>query len=281
MKKYKLIKEYPESPKLNDVAESCKAFKNKYIVPETTTCESYDIYNPENYPEFWEEIIEKDYEILSLKYIKPNNWLWDYKTNQIIKCKITDNKLNFKRSNGSWDSYDSDYIGFVTEVFSIYSIRRLSDGEIFTIGDNIKAFDRIEIIKNFYQGMHNSQKHMMFWNLGYSINEFVKVKQPLFTTEDNVDIFEGDTIYMIDKFDYSFTDGIANNKDFGCNKLRFSTKEKVEEYILMNKPCLSINDVAKVFVSTNYITLKGKLYPQGQSLRDMVKNKLKNENNKK
>lgn len=34
--------------------------------------------------------------------------------------------------------------------------------------------------------------------------------------------------------------------------LKFSTKEAAEEYILMNKPCLSINDVNSDFSITKY-----------------------------
>lgn len=45
--KYKLIKEYPGSPKLD------------FITDRTN-------YFPEYYPEFWEKVVEKDYEILEL-----------------------------------------------------------------------------------------------------------------------------------------------------------------------------------------------------------------------
>ena len=77
----------------------------------------------------------------------------------------------------------------------------------------------------------------------YNLNNLKKAKQPLFITEDSVDIFEGDTIYMVTLFDYSLSDGIVNNKDFGRNKARYSTKEKAEEWIVMNKPLLSLSDV--------------------------------------
>lgn len=48
MKKYKLIKEYPGSPGLG------------YITSSENLIRLY-----REYPEFWEEIVEKDYEILS------------------------------------------------------------------------------------------------------------------------------------------------------------------------------------------------------------------------
>lgn len=261
--KYKLIKEYPGSPKLSFVTSPKN--DNAYYV-------NSNWIQPENYPEFWEQVVEKDYEILSLKYIKPNNWLWDYKTNQIIKCKITDNKVNFKRSNGSWDSYDSDYSGFVTEVFSIYSIRRLSDSEIFTIGDNTKY----GCIDSFYIKNDHLLATTVLESNGRYLKELEKVKQPLFTTEDGVDIFEGDDYFKVLQETYLLLNMRNANVTHNTTATTFSTKEKAEEYILMNKPCLSINDVAKIFVSTNYTTKKGNLYPQGQRLRDLVKSKINN-----
>ena len=142
MKTYKLIKEYPGSPRLNTEiiestiygASSVSVIKSFMIKGE----EEFRLSNPKNYPEFWEEVVEKD-----------------------------------------------------------------------------------------------------------------KVKQPLFKTEDGVDIFKGDEyFYTTDLFvcvkskaeKYSTT-GIASTgiwKDF-------STKEKAEEYILMNKPCLSLNEVWDIF----------------------------------
>ena len=49
MKKYKLIKEYPGSPKLGSESFEWLGYKQS------------------NYPDFWQEIVEKDYELLSFK----------------------------------------------------------------------------------------------------------------------------------------------------------------------------------------------------------------------
>ena len=82
--KYKLIRTYPGSLKLNTIIE---------IHPEQETG-----YYSENI-QFWQEVIEKDYEILAT---------------------VGDN-----------DSLKQ----------TIYSVKRLSDGEIFTIGDTVKCED--------------------------------------------------------------------------------------------------------------------------------------------
>ena len=57
--KYKLIKEYPGSPKLGIIAEPNdyrKMFNNRWV---------YDIGKDS---EFWQLVEEKDYQILSIKY---------------------------------------------------------------------------------------------------------------------------------------------------------------------------------------------------------------------
>jgi hypothetical protein len=71
-------------------------------------------------------------------------------------------------------------------------------------------------------------------------------KQAILITEDGVDIFENNTsIYILDKF----TIRHIKHKDFNVISKYvkyFSTKEKAEEYILMNKPCLSLQNVLEI-----------------------------------
>ena len=70
-----------------------------------------------------------------------------------------------------------------------------------------------------------------------------KIKQPLFTTEDDVNIFKGDK-YCAVFYDFKYLEQEAiKNYELDNATLRFSTKEKAEEYILLNKPCLSLNDL--------------------------------------
>lgn len=311
MKKFKLIKEYPGYSKEdigkiailqnNGFAKNCYQFNNKhYISP-----------NIEEYPEFWEEIIKKDYEILSLIFIKDDNWLHDLKRGQIVKCRSHRNgHLEFETSKG-WDAYSGvqGFQGILSEAFSIYSVKRLSDGEIFTIGDKIttkgEVINEFEIINNklkiwfvcpsysYPSKPKNNGSITGCGNMGFNwLNTVKKLKIPLFTTEDGVDIFnENIEIFKLwtDKywcatFHWTFDSFITNNNTnyipqqiFNKEQhgiLYFSTKEKAEEYIIENKPCLSVNDVAKIFVSTNYTTNKGNIYPQGQKLRELVKQKL-------
>lgn len=67
----------------------------------------------------------------------------------------------------------------------------------------------------------------------------------LFRSEDGVDIFEGDKTCWINNWTVTnFADWKRNNNK---KELHFSTKEAAEEYILMNKPQYSLNDIIEVF----------------------------------
>jgi hypothetical protein len=101
------------------------------------------------------------------------------------------------------------------------------------------------------------------------------VKKPLFTTEDGVEIFKGDEYHsiLINSLYYQgkYTSETPNYGKFtnpnSCKT--FSTKETAEEYILMNKPCLSINDV----LSMNQWNLTETKTSTTNKLKKLVKSK--------
>jgi hypothetical protein len=219
MKKYKLIKEYPGSVKLR--SESINEFYK-------------------DYPEFWEEVVEKDYEILEIRVNK------QYKDKTKVKKWTPENSyglsletmLNLGNCVKSGDFY-------------IYSIKRLSDSEIFTVGDEIefnihytpkKAIGTISefiIYGNKIGFVDSDRKYNSLLDIIGN-----KIKKPLFTTEDGVDIFEEDKAYMV--CPYWRVDEYEISKNTATDRKWFSTKEAAEEYILMNKPCLSINDIKSI-----------------------------------
>ena len=246
--KYKLIKEYPGSPKLG------------FITNNT-------MYFPEYYPSLWEPIVEKDYEILKLISSKSNP---QHKENS----KILDNKdYKFKQM-------------YPTKYWDIYSVKRLYDGEVFTVSDNV--------IGNFTNTKYNISSFVIEGRFdkiiinshAIHLNECKKLKQPLFTTEDGVDIYEGDK--------YCYVKFKENRKSLGrvfqivtCDRpgclyesqyeKYFSTKEKAEEYILMNKPVLSLNDLKQFFPDTYIPFKKGESATEDintKQLEDLVKSKI-------
>lgn len=104
--RFKLIKVYQGSPKLGTIIDNNSGF-------------IYSI-KPQEWPEFWEKIVELDYEILSF-------------TGKITKT------LYAKDANG--DFLNLSFLTplslqqCLTNPYDIHSIKRLSNDEIFTVGD--------------------------------------------------------------------------------------------------------------------------------------------------
>jgi hypothetical protein len=256
MKKYKLIKTYPGSPKLStEIIEtqinSLCPVNECYINRKTFMLigyDSFEIKNPENYPEFWEKVVEKDYEILCIKHKKS-------------KCFYR-NSIDLRNLN----------------LYDIHSVKRLSDGKVFNIGDNattalnnygpITAF---EIKSNeIYIRTNNSSNYTFSCNI-----KDLKVFKKLFTTEDGVDIFEGDKVYECGRYGYPYNKPHKftplnsqkhNYNSIGKDWTVFSTEEKAEEYIFLNTPCLSLKDIS---------TIKCSEYDFFGAIKKLVEEKIK------
>lgn len=249
MKKYKLIKEYPGSPNLGTIVDH--HFSNS----QYGFC-VYDTEKSDNWKEFWEEIIEKDYEILELSLMRSD-------------------KHHIVNVIGNGEGYIESLLN--CNGNKIHSIKRLSDNEVFTIGDNIKSYlnsnNQYHPINNF-EIRHNE----LFTNAysvkyldglyNYRLENIVKIKKPLFTTKDGVDIFEGDKYSVIDIFEnrYRVTHHTTMSGPKSSRYILISTREKAEEYILMNKPCLSLNDVESC-TALYYPAIR-------EMLKELVKSKL-------
>ncbi len=242
MKKYKLIKELPfeNSPKIGYISIGKFGHRDHYW--------NGNWFNPQNYPEFWELVVEKDYEILNLFFDghfyelsnkKLNKTEFKYLSKTIDgHCGLTDLNIKFEDSEMN---------------VKIHSIKRKSDGEIFTISDKIRFIDEsleetypCRIIKSFKIKDNTIISICDDNGVEILLKNLKHVKQPLFTTEDGVDIFESDYYYPVEKLYYFLHE---KQKDHHCTNEDkfwiFSTKEKAEEYILMNKHCLSLNNIFK------------------------------------
>ena len=160
MKKYILIKEYPGSLKLGTICSS----ENKTVLWK-------GIKYYELYPEFYKEVVEKDYEILKT-------------------CRIEG---------------------------AIYSVKRISDGVIFTVGDNARTLDshNSHVIRQFrvkqkcfgrnFSGKYTYDDIDRIWvdweeNCGGNwLESTEKLRQPVFITHDNKVIFAGDKVWWVNK----------------------------------------------------------------------------------
>jgi len=241
MKKYKLIKTYPGSPELStEIIETkinslcpvneCYTSRKTFML---IGYDSFEIENPKNYPEFWEKVVEKDYEILCIKHKES-------------KCFYR-NSIDLRNLN----------------FYDIHSVKRLSDGKVFNIGENattalnnygpITAF---EINCNrMYIRTNGSSKGTFSCNI-----KDLKVFKKLFTTEDGVDIFEGDLYHAVTKKNNKMLINlnaekeapnfppIWSMKDFIC----FSYRKKAQEYIDNHEILFSTADGVDIFEGDKY-----------------------------
>lgn len=152
--------------------------------------------------------------------------------------------------------------------------------EIFTIGDktNNGTISKFEVDSNGIRVFFEEKPK----NYHVSLNSIKHIKQPLFTTEDGVEIFEGDTVYYIETKDelelcfkvnkyivLKYPGRFVSDKSL----YSFSTKEKAEKWILMNKPLLSLQEIKDVFEKDVLLTT-----PKLKTIRileKIVKQKLK------
>lgn len=164
---------------------------------------------------------------------------------EVLKLRIgnTDHIVDADKSDGSAREYH------------IHSVKRLSDGEVFSIGDEVEWNGGYNGgILRFYvkpdEGLYfdtNNWSNVFFGDSARKIIKVVKPK-PLFVTEDGVEIFEDDYYYSVGK-EYNRTGtsrGLTWYNPISGDKY-FSTAEAAVEFIIINKPVLSVKDVMGVF----------------------------------
>jgi hypothetical protein len=157
---------------------------------------------------------------------------------------------------------------------SISSVKRLSDGEIFTIGDEltegtILRFSLSDYNDGIYAGTNRVSGNNIHSYYGLPLDKWVKYKQPLFTTEDGVNIYEGDRAYTIDP---GYKIGYSGKLKYKPIQTVFSTKEAAENYIICNKPCLSFNDAWNI--SNNKSSDNHYVIIDKRKLKELVKSKI-------
>lgn len=190
----------------------------------------------------WEEIIEKDYEILKFRSNVPNSdeswdWLQSSKDLWQRRGKITTPVFT------DWLLNNPQYL--------IYSVKRLSDSEVFTIGDKCNldvTITGFEIVENRIR-VFTGKKGDWQW-----LNSIEKIKQPLFTTHDGVEITDPEQ-YVYQVTDYHLSHDMklhrkkASNVYKNNNVKQFYSEESAKRYLLENRNLLSYNDVMSLFVN--------------------------------
>jgi hypothetical protein len=275
MKRYKLIKKLPfeNSPEIGYISTS---------ISENTHYWNHNWFQPSDYPNYWEEVVEKDYKILSFINIDTK-----------IEVILHDNGLYCSTASHSYEDQGKLTLEecLSEKCLAIYKVKR-SDGEVFTLNDNVCLIDKTKLIggKIYYLKIDEDGFGIQIgfdkgnWNY---INNIKHSKKPLFTTADGVDIFEGDEYFYVcdsNYFETNFkyrifeasTDDDGRILDLTDESIhRFSTREKAEEYIYWNEPVLSLNEVATIYKGLTYLRDNTPQKPgqQALDLLELVKSK--------
>jgi len=236
MKKYKLIRQrYPMDFPVGTIALCSKYFLGAKILEPIkggTLAVEYGFKWILDYPEFWEEVKEKEYSILSFANKSGDLFNLHPDGNYYYKSWLQNGIIKFPGFSLK-DCLDG--------TLKIHSVKRLSDGETFTIG-NKANFGKIEALKI---GTDNSNLWIQFPNSGgywlVASLKLDKTKPILFTTEDGVDIYSMDKTYWILIEDMSYLYSLTfytAHLDLDLKNIFkvFSTKEAADKYISDNKP---------------------------------------------
>lgn len=265
MRKFRLIKKYPGSPELNFIVTYGDFWLNGFCYQGTNlkTISRFSKEHIEENPEFWEEILdEKDiklttehYEVLALKI--PGNEHWE----------IT------KIGNGTWDNWSDLHVQAQLKkgIWKVKRVKRLSDGEIFSIGDEVEYFSLglkhqfiitgFILAKDGDRCLLSSERFQHHIDLFSIDSEYINnynlqksKKQPVFIAQDCVEVFEGDEYYTVCENSYNISINTATKdcvKKLNNKTKIFSTKEKADNYIIWNKPMLSLKEIAGIYPGIN------------------------------
>jgi hypothetical protein len=214
--------------------------------------------------EFWMEV---DYEILSLmtndSYLFYPHTILYYKGEDCIKrtdCGEPSSTMKLSKA---------------IQYSKIHSVKRVKDNEIFTIGDLTNA-GKIEMFE-----LHG--EHLMVKTDGGLTNfdnDLYLKKESVFTTFDNVEIYKNQSYWglhtktwLLEYVDGGIDYNLKEDELPDSTYLTFAEKENLEEYILMNKPLLSLNDLLSVWCSANEFHVYEKS-PLFQNFKNLAKTKL-------
>lgn len=146
---------------------------------------------------------------------------------------------------------EKDYEIIVSRIVpqEILSVRRLSDGEVFTVGDSVKVCE-YSYIKDITEIIISSNPLVkegiwLRYDSGSShLSHATKAKLPIFITHDGKDIFAGDKVWYVSK-DSLYCDCVTALTRTCLNyntHAYFLTKEEAENYIKKNKVLFTTED---------------------------------------
>lgn len=249
MKKYKLVKPYPNSLEVGtEVTWGNHGLNGEcYETRVKSGIFRFSKETIENNPEFWQEVKQLDYEILT------------------FSDSVYKSVLYKKQSNGKYGAR-----GFTVEDCllkygnSIHTVKRLSDGLILTVGDTIvtKNPQTVKTITGFkVSDVRNSLKKGLWATVekgGMHLDYIKEIRKPILVTEDGVPVYSYYTgQHWVVNGSYEYCLGLCKaNVDLvrtSPNKYKvFSTEAAAREYVRKTTPLFVTEDEVKIFEGDTY-----------------------------
>lgn len=137
-------------------------------------------------------------------------------------------------------SFCSNTIEEILERFTIHSVKRLSDGLIFSVDEDTPdgKIIRFEIVGESIKVTLQHDRYLWFHTL-----EKLAARKKIFTTEDGKDIYEWDDYWFVDTGLNISPRLKAHGTGHDERYKRFSTEEAARIYINWNKPCISVKEI--------------------------------------
>lgn len=146
----------------------------------------------------------------------------------------------------------------------ITSVKRLSDGEVFSIGDKISfrglygnnSQHKYDIIKGF-DLKQDANLGVLYHNGLVGLSKIEKYKESILTTFDGVELFDQDVYYFIwlnkpahgqeiNKVYKAIARPLEEDTSWSSDAVFFSTKESAEKYLKENQKKYSVNDIKEI-----------------------------------
>lgn len=189
----------------------------------------------------WEKLIKdntepkKDWEIVSISEPAP--------------CKMYVHPKNEDGTFGVWSNAHHTLEEALKIGWGIHSVKRLSDSEVFTVGDSITDTVITMTIKSFSV---LSDRIVINGDKGNIMLEYAHKSKPvLFKTEDGFDICEGNSYFSVNekywRVDGQYSATKIDYETYHKSTKNFNTKEAAETYVATNAPKYSLNDFIKAF----------------------------------
>lgn len=281
MKNYKLIKKYPSLPSDWELGmEVGMGDRNWGYSPCFMNYfdKCLETKEVENNPEFWELVEELCVPIGTKFKVEGSTIYTIYKKEDGRIC------INWKE-NKEGVSYSIKEINnlFRAKIWeevkeyeildtcpiegAIYKIKRLSDDEVFTVGDYVQLgfsddtwwsstnckIKEIKIKNNVIT--FNIAENDSEGDYTFSLDQWRKVKKVLHVSNDGVELYHGDTFFHVDSY-FNIGKGKINTSSFTPLKgiEVFSTQIAAKEWVYENKPEFSRKQIREV-LNSNFDSL--------------------------